>query len=296
MTSGKTEAFLEKIRQKLAAEGNDDQDLNIAFLKRAIRSAEDLFNSSIWIFDTYTDHSIIHARNVVRIMYQLLSEMQILEQLNSLELTLCLLSAYYHDAGMFLTCEEKKRYLTESRQKRQRHRRRDIASDRDLTAEDPRELNNLQYYVRQNHGKFVSAKLQQVRESSKGALEWIWMENGNRYEIEKELAVICASHNELAEDLTGLLQKHLMGPRVKDVNYMLCCVALRIADLLDFDQTRTSQLRYHCAGLVSSHLTKEEQYSRDEMQKHMQSCGFDIYRIDKTLVFRISAQPRVGKF
>ena len=54
MTSGKTEAFLEKIRQKLAAEGNDDQDLNIAFLKRAIRSAEDLFNSSIWIFDTYT--------------------------------------------------------------------------------------------------------------------------------------------------------------------------------------------------------------------------------------------------
>lgn len=292
MISDKTDAFLEKIKKKLIIECNDDWELNIAFLRNAIRSAEDLFNSSLWIFDTYTDHKLAHAQNVVRLMYQLLDKMQVLEKLNSLELALCLLSAYYHDAGMFLTRPEKIQYLSQIRRNWQQNKGRGNIRDMALSREEFEELNDLQYYVRQNHGKFVSTKLQQVQEFGNWCLKWIWMMNGNRYNIEKELAVICASHNKSAEELEELLLKEQMGPTVNNVNYMFCCVSLRIADLLDFDQVRASQFRYYSAGLMASQLTKDEQYSKEEFQKHMQSCGFIIDRKDNTLVFRIRAQPR----
>lgn len=290
MMTDKTGIFLDKIREKMTSEGNDDRDLNMVFLQQAIRSAEEIFNSSIWIFHTYTDHKIVHARNVVRIIYQLLNEMQIFDRLNSQELALCLLSAYYHDTGMFLTSEEEKRYLAQSKQRRSRQRRRGAAPIREQGEENPAEL--LQNYIRKNHGKFVSAKLQQVQESTGGEFRWIWMEKGNRREIEKELAVICASHNDPVKDLAGTLQKNQMDPERRNVNYMLCCAVLRIADLLDFDQKRASQIRYYSAGLTDSNLTENEQFSKEEMQKHMQSCGFEIKRTDRSLNFRISAQPR----
>lgn len=118
------------------------------------------------------------------------------------------------------------------------------------------------------------------------------MKNGNHHEIERELAVICESLCEPAGDLSELLQENLMGTNVRDVNYMLCCAVLRIADLLDFDQTRAFPLRYYSAGLMASRLTEDEKISREEMQKHMQSYGFSIKRKDNTLIFCLSAQPR----
>lgn len=58
----------------------------------------------------------------MRVMYQFLSEMQIFDRLNSWELALCLLAAYYHDTGMFLTQEEERRYRVQNRRKRSRRR------------------------------------------------------------------------------------------------------------------------------------------------------------------------------
>lgn len=84
MVSDKTEKFLQIIRTKLSSECNDDINLNMTFLEQAIRLAQKAFDDFQWIFFTYTDHKITHARNVIRLMYELLEQMNVLEQKLSL--------------------------------------------------------------------------------------------------------------------------------------------------------------------------------------------------------------------
>ncbi|HEX8744776.1 MAG TPA: hypothetical protein VF712_16750 [Thermoleophilaceae bacterium] len=221
-----------------------------------IERAEAVLDRVIETFPTYTLHSRVHAENVVRLMGELLGER--VEDLSALEAAMLLLAAYYHDIGMVFDEDERAKLREEEAfpEFLDKHPTAYIAveqSDEQL----PREI--AEWYCRWRHADRVHVWLDRLPED-----ELLW----GVVSLREPLASVCLSHNQGAADLGRLPTEF-----ADDCDLRFCAVVLRLADILDFDRSRSPADVYGYLGLTRASSPRTES-SDVEWRKHLATDGF----------------------
>jgi hypothetical protein len=232
-------------------------------------------------FPRYTLHNTEHICNVITIMGELLGDS--IKLLTALEAGILILSAVYHDYGMIFTNEE----------------RLDIDRNPDILEEflssEPRARiifceNNFkvtaeleEWYCRSCHAKRVWIKLAQM-ESSCGQLLW----TGIPFRI--ALGNVCESHNEEIEKIRTDNSRFDTNFQ-NECDLRFCALLLRLADILDFDNSRSPLSVYEYLNLDSAE-SPFEMTSQIEWNKHMCSSGFNFKKISSSRELPFLASPQ----
>lgn len=229
----------------------------------------------------YTLHDEVHLLRVTEIMAMILSE-EGLNILNPVEITLLILSAFYHDQGMIIDDEKFKELQGNDKFKLFKENWivghpnfSDIEkriNDDNFSAEEKErcikaysELKKalLTDYIRINHGENSRNYIcNQFKDDS------LWVVNG--VNIYKYVGKLCKSHN---EDSININEKN--GFRVDEniatykVNMKFLAIILRLADILDFDGDRTPDSIYKTINFSSN-------VSLIEWEKHRSVRGWEI--------------------
>jgi hypothetical protein len=228
-------------------------------------------------FPQYTAHDILHSRNVADRMGRLIPK-STLAQLNGLEITLLLLAALIHDAGMVVSDAEKAETVASKIFKRFRE---ESHADRAQEAEKAREQGEVwrarliedallaEYYRRLHAGRARKFLREHLADRLKTVLPL------SHPEAITELGDLCESHSwgvEASHDpaapekaVLKLPTESLFDGTPANLQYLACI--LRLADILDFDRSRTPLT-------VFQHLTLTEPLSWQEWNKHLQVKGW----------------------
>ena len=205
-------------------------------------------------FPNYTLHDEIHVLNVLDAMAGILGDQ--ISQLSKGEMELLILAACLHDLGMVYTPEEVKQCFGDKKQTYEFLRINNpelLGCPAEEWPEDTR-----QWYLRWLHPFRLSKVFEQEA----------WKTLCSAWPIESVpkrcVLAVCQAHGEAPEEfLNGKNMKYL---RASDVDPLFCALILRLADLLDFDDTRAPKVLY-------SYVTCNEA-SRREWDKHQASGGF----------------------
>lgn len=205
-------------------------------------------------FPNYTLHDETHVLNVLDAMAGILGNQ--IPKLSIGEMELLILAACLHDLGMVYTEEEAKQCFAD---KKQTHEFLRVSSPELLgcLAEEWPE-NIRQWYLRWLHPFRLSKVLQTEA--------WTALLSTWPAEIAPKRCVlaVCQAHGETPEEFSaGRNMEYLAA---SNVDPLFCTLLLRLADLLDFDDTRAPQVLY------SYVICNEE--SRKEWEKHQASGGF----------------------
>ncbi len=227
------------------------------------------------IFKEYTLHDKTHILNVIDIMGRIIPD-ETLEKLNCLEVFLLILSACFHDIGMFI--EENDLSQLKSSKKFQKslyefakyksslaklkNKKDQINLDKDQKAEIDRDIELLEEihlinFLRESHGdratKFLISNYQENKD--------LIIDNVS---IIPTLSKICQSHTKSLYDI-DVTHDELIS--TFQVNSIYLCLILRLADILDFDRTRTPP-----------ELLDKIQSTRsfEEWKKHLSVLGVNI--------------------
>lgn len=222
-------------------------------------------------FPLYTLHNETHINNVLYIMAELLGD----EGVNDLSrdmTAMLILAAFCHDIGMSYTSEEKE----------------EIFSDKEKITDF---LNaNLSEYVEAYKNKTSpelsdAAKIKLLRslhhervEQQINKMSWpdILVDNVPR----EELIKVCKSHGLDAESLIDLLGTGY------GTDLVLCGVLLRLADILDFDDTRAPKTLYNYTKFDKNR--PDDVYSESEWKKHLASRGFQFNKVkDRSVPYEL---------
>ncbi len=228
----------------------------------------------------YTLHDAQHLLRTTELMGLILGDQ--VDQLNSIELSLLILSAFFHDQGMVLSAEEfaslaedadfqlfKNNWLLEHPnygETAAQLGKAELAADRKAQLAmhlAELEMALLTDYIRVTHGHRTANFIC----SSYG--------HDKRIEIQKTnlapfLAKLCESHTLSGDALNqsrGFRYDEHLGTYV--VNMPFLAVVLRLADILDFDRDRTPEVL-----LKSIHFTSP--VSLNEWEKHRSVEGWRI--------------------
>ncbi|HET7541874.1 MAG TPA: ATP-binding protein [Polyangiaceae bacterium] len=221
----------------------------------------------------FTLHDGDHLFRVLMLMERLLSQEQI-QELTTPELTLLILSAFFHDIGM----------AAEERDVLSWRKTWDIApafvDDRDRNEHDgfkrycaarPDQTSRIETFLLQG--------LQSATDTAKNYLiadyirathaerarsiikaDWLGKIRYRDTDLTVEFASVCFSHNEDAVVVLDLDRKMLCGPEVYACLPLVAAI-LRLADILDFDAKRTPTVLF-------SHLFVRHPVSLREWNKH----------------------------
>lgn len=212
-------------------------------------------------FPTYTLHSSVHAANVATLMGRLLGSR--CEELTALEAAMLLLAAYWHDIGMVFdeAARDGLRDEPELEQFLNEHATAFLAV-REAGDELPRDI--AEWYCRWRHAERVYVQLDALEQARPEALTW------GVVRLRDELANVCRSHNLPARSL----HDPMFDPNfAAECDLRLCAILLRLADILDFDRTRSPETLYRYLGLASG-SSERELASSAEWRKHHSSAGF----------------------
>lgn len=209
-------------------------------------------------FPTYTLHNGQHQLNILNLFGKLLGKR--MKDMHALEAAILILSAFYHDIGMVFSKEEKedlkKEDLFNDFLAQNNRAKLNIEEDKgisDATAE---------WYCRWSHAKRVWKYLEPLD----AKLEW------EGTSIREALANMCLSHNEATDWIKGDILDYNFWD-CADLKF--CAILLRLADVLDFDDTRTPAYLFQFLGLDNP-TTRGEEISQQEWQKHIASEGFSF--------------------
>lgn len=230
----------------------------------------------------YTLHDDQHLLRTTELMGLILGDQ--VERLNAVELSLLILSAFFHDQGMVLSADEfaalakdaefqlfKNNWLLEhpnySETATQLGKTELITDRKSQFAKHIAELDAalLTDYVRVSHGHRVANFIR----SSYGHDKRIEIQKSNLAPL---LAKLCESHT-----LSGDMLKPARGFQYDErfgtysINMPFLAVVLRLADILDFDRDRTPEVL-----LKSIHFTST--ISLHEWEKHRSVAGWEITR------------------
>lgn len=225
-------------------------------------------------FPTYTLHNSQHQVNIIRIMGELLDND--LEKLSSLEASLLILAAYYHDIGMVYMASELRKIQEEETFKQfiRGNYKAKLEFERNNNVLD---ANLSEWYCRWMHAKRVWNFLDTSR------LMW-----GNQ-SLRTIVGNICESHNDPTEILNDDEKYEIDFNFEADIRF--CSLLLRIADILDFDSTRSPKSVYEFLELDQPKNQLEE-VSKVEWEKHLASNGFKFRRDNGVLQLLFSAAPK----
>lgn len=182
----------------------------------------------IRFFPTFTLHDDIHSANVCRWMYTLLGEH--VKELTVYEAALLLMAACCHDIGMSVSDVQKQAMMVRAYPGWDDYFRQNLDDDEEFCETGIISDRMLRNFVRLHHHERIGENL---RES-----DWpvILTRKGIRREA---LLTLCRSHG------VSLSRAELSYQRNR-YDLLLCAVLLRLADLLDYDTSRSpAALFYH---------------------------------------------------
>jgi len=239
----------DKLNDLLTSKGDHKA---IADIEKACNDAEDILTKIPDTFPTYTLHDATHSLNVCKLMAELLGEDGI-SKLVALEAALLILSAYYHDIGMVYTQEEKEALLHSQEfkdfQKEQPYAYIKIKENNEEIPDDIADL-----YFRSIHHQ----RMERIPDL---IIEGI--------PIRQYLISLCKSHGETVD--SGTLKE--INKDIVDL--VFCAILLRLADIMDFDQSRAPDVLYDFLKLKDSDNTHFET-SKIEFLKHKAALGFNF--------------------
>lgn len=210
-------------------------------------------------FPFYTMHDEIHICNVMRLMGELLGDK--IKSLTRDEMAMLVMAACCHDIGMSYTVSEKEALLN-NRDAIRRYLDRNPSEYMKAYAgggEEPELTNEIEMnFFRSIHHERVRELLQKI--------EW---PRALRGRIDKsDLIRVCRSHGEDVSELAELDSVHSLDIR-------FCAILLRLADILDFDDSRAPQAIYEY-NEFDRRTSYSEQFSEEEWEKHLSSAGFSF--------------------
>lgn len=231
----------------------------VAKLQKLVDFAEPILDLVRDTFPTYTLHNRVHAENVLSLMAQLLGDR--LTDLSPLEAEILVLGAYFHDIGMVFTPEEKQR-IAES-DEFQDYLKGNPAAYLTFAHGIKETIDDsvVEGFCRWAHAERVTEWIQKVPEH---LLTW------GSVSIANALATVCKSHNWPIEKLNDpTLNISFLGT----CDLKFCAILLRLADILDFDNSRAPESVYEYLGLATRDSPRKEA-SDVEWLKHLKSDGF----------------------
>jgi len=265
---------------------SDDITNLVAKINEVTNIAGQLLEQIPQTFKQYTNHNILHCRNLIDLMGRFIPN-KTLSHLNGLELTILLSSALLHDFGMFVTEQEKidvqnspeYNYFLSGRHEQVTAIEEALENNENLIAETLRD-SLLAEFFRRIHPERVRVNVQKNLE---GKLVF------HDIDISPYILDVCESHawgvyesnnprhpNKTVSSLST--NKPIYGIPV-NLQYLACC--LRLADILDFDRSRTPLV-------VFKNMNFTEDRSWEEWNKHLQVQGWSINESD--VMFRTECE------
>lgn len=306
------------IKKDSTVEAGDLFQLVKKFTKHAVELSRGIARD----MPLYTDHQEQHFLNVLYWIEQLITH-ETLKHLSPLECALCILTAYLHDIGMCLPPEERKSLQTKGSDDyekferfkdgfvEERHLRSRYVQSKDSLEKNYADLIDaffLAEYIRSTHAKDSDV----CRKRLQHHLEALKKEANIRtltycdINFETHLMDILISHNQPANWLleksqqdagdSRLEEKHVLHHFGEDtVNILLPALLLRLADIMDFDRTRTPRIYFRNLGLDTLPENQPgSSVTRLEWEKHMAiSSKPTLKSLDhrRTLTYRANACP-----
>lgn len=236
-----------------------------------------LLDHIVVTFPTYTLHNGQHQLNILHLYSEILGER--INELTSLETAILILGAFYHDIGMVFSETNKNNLINEQ------------WFDSFLDSNDGAKLEYLtkgmtaklaEWYCRWSHAKriwiFINPKNS----------EFAW----NALNIRTYLGEVCQSHNEKL-DYVKDDEKFPSELWTEKSDMKFCAILLRLADVLDFDSSRTPKSVYDYLGLDTPNAESEE-ISKREWNKHFVSEGFTFENWNKNINYTLNfnASPK----
>ena len=254
----------------------DKTDVDTSFssaVEKICTAGEVLSDTIITFFPTFTFHNGTHIQGVCNWMAELLGER--IDELTTEETALLIMAACWHDSGMSVENAERDdlyERISEGKNEQwrndqefyeyfEKHPGDAIAYYDD---EKAREL-IIRNYVREHHHERARIKLR--------SLEWP-QELTNKCISCDLLADLCQSHGEPLDIRT---------PVSENIDFELCAILLRLADILDFDAGRAPDTLFRHLGLTHP-KNDEEKKSSEEFQKNKSGC-FKIENHNNDLLY-----------
>jgi len=235
------------------SKANDKQRQMVRDLVKKASNLLDLIRDT---FPTYTLHNHVHSENIVRLMGNLLGDD--IENLTALEGAILILSAYYHDIGMVFDESERNNLKEEDAFVSFQNKYPEVLIKiHENAGSIP--LYIAEWYCRWIHPERVSLFLDTINV--------IW----DGVQFNRELGMVCRSHG---DDAKFIQDDDKFPPNfVYAADTKFCAILLRLADILDFDNSRSPEEVYHYLG-IGRREDKRRVFSDVEWQKHLCSKGF----------------------
>ena len=225
-------------------------------------------------FRQYTEHDIRHSANLIRLMGRFIPAAT-LERLNAVELAILALAALLHDSGMFVTDTEKEAALASAEYRRFEAGQGERAALLVRTREAGEHLRAatlqdalLAEFFRRIHPERAAAV---VKRHLMGKLMF------RDVDLTPAVLRVCESHGwgvlesndprDARKAVRELSTRKPVSSVPVNEQYLACC--LRLADIMDFDRSRTP-------ASVFQHLGFTEAKSWEEWNKHLQVRGWHV--------------------
>ncbi|WP_245890290.1 HD domain-containing protein [Rummeliibacillus pycnus] len=278
-----------KIYKRLLELSENDPEIRslLTIVESGVSYAETRAKTIVRYMDEYTLHDETHLYRVLSLMEKIIPDTT-LNNLQALELSLLILSAFFHDLGMSPKEREIKIYkgLIDNDQ--------ELSTEEKLLLEDfniycetkidlkqridiayskgnsglAKMLENyrLTEYIRINHATKVKEIIQEIENNE------VWSKGlkYNNFKFGRYLAKICESHNEnILEINNSLIKTSIPVTPNEYLNSVFISIVLRLADILDFDAERTPDVLYN-------HLDIQNPISIQEWSKHRSIHSWSI--------------------
>lgn len=234
---------------------------DIAMVEKHIDYAMPLLDHYTEAFRKYTLHNDQHQKNIIKIIGNLLGPH--IQKLTALECAMLLLSAVYHDIGMVYSKEDLSVISTEPKFQifLQENARAMVEYE-----ENDRKSNDslIEWFCRSMHAERVWVHLNKV--DSIIPLRW------ENVSIKNSLGNLCESHN-FSVDRIISERSNFNNDYLGKCDLVFCSILLRLADILDFDNTRSPKSVYEFLDLDNP-KNKLDAFSQLEWEKHLNSNGF----------------------
>lgn len=255
----------------------------LALTDEICKEATEEMKTVIKVFDGYTLHDEVHLVNVTYLMGILLQVSDSIDNLNYIEITILILSAYLHDIGMALPRDKLKEIISSDKFKLFRETRKieleglkEFEELLNSTSDENErksvivniasiEQSILTDFIREHHGNLGAEYIAQKWETDE---RW----NLENYNISKLVSLVCRSHCISAEQLESEYKDdYPKDKRIgnKNVNVLYCSLILRLADILDFDRERTPSVLF-------KNISPSNEVSVKEWNKHRSVVGWKI--------------------
>lgn len=250
------------------------------FVKRACASAEERIKRFPYYHPEFTLHDECHMLRVTELMARILGDD--IEKLNAIEVSLLILSAFYHDQGMVPDADEWESIkgspefrLSLERWNQEHPNVRDIRRQSEDGRFSDLERNALSEKLQQHLDAHRTSFLRVTHgERAEQLVNLLYGSDAGlavaRTNLAPLLGRLCASHVWPASKLTdenGFRVDHAVGSLT--INLRFLALLLRLADILDFDRDRTPEALLRTINISSS-------VSLVEWAKHGSVQGWEI--------------------